>query len=324
MKILFNRNSSIGTLCLLLLLAAVAGACVKDEYAEKEKATVQVTFMTRAVATSTTSGDALLPNERMKSLRVIVANGTDILYNVYYTDFEKDGDGRFYKTITFSELTTVKGTALDFYAIANESGLGSGTDLSKVTIDELKKIELDKTFLDNANAENSETLIPQTAYESITISPTDGNRIQEESMELEFVVAKVRLTINNASTVDQTVKDISISNALVNTTPLLRLSENEELTTSNSSLDLSYMTIPTEGTLSTWRYIYEYTRDEGFYMSANWPDDKQQTITESSITDVPRGTELDINVTLSVNINPKFNVQVSAWGEKTIDVPAFE
>lgn len=320
MKILFNRNNSIGTLCLLLLLAAVAGACVKDEYAEKEKATVQVTFMTRAVTTSTTSGDALLPNERMQSLRVIVANGSNILYNVYYKDFEKDEDGRFYKTITFSELTTVKGTDLDFYAIANESGLGSGTDLSKVTIDELKKIELDETFLVNANAENSETLIPQTAYESITISPTDGNRIQEESMELEFVVAKVRLTINNASTVDQTVKNISISNALVNTTPLLRLSENKELTTSTNPLGLSDMTIPAEGTLSTWRYIYEYTRNGGFHMSANWPDDKQQTITESSITDVPRGTELDINVTLSVNTAPIINVLVIPWTEKSMGV----
>lgn len=322
MKILFNRNNSIGIFCLLLLLAVGAVSCIKDEYAEsKETATVQVTFTTRAVTTSTTSGDALLLNERMQSLRVIVANGNDILYNVYYTDFEKDEDGRYYKTITFSELTTVKGTALDFYAIANESGLGSGTDLSKVTIDVLKKVELDETFLAKANDVNSNTLIPQTAYKQISVDPTEGSRIKKESMELEFVVAKVRLTINNASTVKQTVSNISISNALVNTTPLLRLSENKELTASTNSLGLSDMTIPAEGTLSTWRYIYEYKRNGGFYMSANWPGvNTHKEIAEPSITDVPRGTELDINVTLSVNTEPEIEVLVIPWTEKSMDV----
>lgn len=322
MKILFNRNNSIGIFCLLLLLAVGAVSCIKDEYAEnKEKATVQVTFMTRAVTTSTTSGDALLPNERMQSLRVIVANGSNILYNVYYKDFEKDEDGRFYKTITFSELTTVKGTDLDFYAIANESGLGDGNDLSEVTIDGLKNIELDNNFLTNANAMNSTTLIPQTAYKRISVNPTGGNRIQKEYMELNFVVAKLRLTINNASTVEQTVSNISISNALVNTTPLLRLSENKELTTSTNPLGLSDMTIPAEGTLSTWRYIYEYTRNGGFHMSANWPDvSTYKEIAEPSITDVPRGTELDINVTLSVNTEPEIEVLVIPWAEKSMGV----
>ena len=60
-------------------------------------------------------------------------------------------------------------------------------------------------------------------------------------------------------------------------------------------------------------------------MSALWPDaTRQQTITESSITDVPRGTELDINVNLSVNTEPKVNVQVVSWTTKEMDVPAFQ
>lgn len=314
------KYGSLATLC-LLLLALLPASCIQDEYAAKEKATVRVTFTTRAVTTSTTSGDGLLPNERMQSLRVIVANGNDILYNVYYTNFETDEDGRYYKTITFSELTTVKGTALDFYAIANESGLGDDIDLSKVTIDGLKAITLGNTFLTNANAMNSSTLIPQTAHEQITVNPTDGSRIQEETMELKFVVAKVRLTITNTTAVAQQVSNISISDALVDETPLL----SGQLRISSSPLGLSNMTIPAEYTLSTWRYIYEYTRASGFYMSANWPDSNTlKTITEQSITDVPRGTELDINVTLSANTEPKFEVQVNAWGEKEMDVPAFE
>lgn len=316
-----TRNKFSGLLC-LLLLALLPASCIQDDFAGKNKATVKVTFTTRAVTTSTTSGNELLPNERMQSLRVIVANGDNILYNVYYDEFEQDAYGRYYKTITFSELTTVKGSILDFYAIANESGLGSGTDLGKVTIDELKENKLNEIFLTNANAENSNTLIPQTAYKPITISPTEGNRIQEESMELDFVVAKVRLTINNTTAVEQTVQDIKIFNAKVDETFLL---SRGNLQTSENPLVLSSMKIPEESTVSTWCYIYEYTRKDGFYMSALWPDaTRQQTITESSITDVPRGTELDINVNLSVNTEPKVNVQVVSWTTKEMDVPAFQ
>ena len=81
MKILFNRNNSIGIFCLLLLLAVGAVSCIKDEYAEnKEKATVQVTFTTRAVSDETVAGSDLADNERMKTLRVIVAKDGKILY----------------------------------------------------------------------------------------------------------------------------------------------------------------------------------------------------------------------------------------------------
>lgn len=79
MKILFNRNNSIGIFCLLLLLAVGAVSCIKDEYAEnKEKAIVTMTFTTRAMSNSTTRavGD-LLDNEQMRTLRVIVARSSN-------------------------------------------------------------------------------------------------------------------------------------------------------------------------------------------------------------------------------------------------------
>ena len=90
MKILFNRNNSIGIFCLLLLLAVGAVSCIKDEYAEnKEKATVQVTFTTRAVSDETVAGSDLADNERMKTLRVIVAKDGKILYNEYYEEADQ-------------------------------------------------------------------------------------------------------------------------------------------------------------------------------------------------------------------------------------------
>lgn len=92
MKILFNRNNSIGIFCLLLLLAVGAVSCIKDEYAEsKETATVTMTFTTRAVSNPLQGESTLLDNEQMKTLRVIVArydNDTktsgEIMFNVSY------------------------------------------------------------------------------------------------------------------------------------------------------------------------------------------------------------------------------------------------
>lgn len=56
-------------------------------------------------------------------------------------------------------------------------------------------------------------------------------------------------------------------------------------------------------------------------MSANWPDvSTYKEIAEPSITDVPRGTELDINVTLSVNTEPEIEVLVIPWAEKSMGV----
>lgn len=319
MKILFNRNNSIGIFCLLLLLAVGAVSCIKDEYAEnKEKATVQVTFTTRAVSDGTIVGNELADNERMKTLRVIVAKDGKILYNEYYEekDFAQYENGQRYKTVTFSELVTEDEAdrTFVFYAIANEEGTGYN-DWASISIETLESRKITQSF-------GSSSLIPQTAKKEIKVEiPQKDSGIQKETMQLEFVVAKLRLTINNASTVEQTVSNISISNALVNTTPLLRLSENKELTTSTNPLGLSDMTIPAEGTLSTWRYIYEYTRNGGFHMSANWPDvSTYKEIAEPSITDVPRGTELDINVTLSVNTEPEIEVLVIPWAEKSMGV----
>lgn len=319
MKILFNRNNSIGTLCLLLLLAAVAGACVKDEYAEKEKATVQVTFMTRAVSDGTIAGNELADNERMKTLRVIVAKGDKILYNEYYTedDFALYENGQRYKTVTFSELVTedeVDRTFV-FYAIANEEGIANWP--TQITsLDQLPE---------NIILSTSSDLIPQTAKQSITVDiPQEGNGIQKKTMQLEFVVAKVQLTINNTSAGDQYVNEIELSGINMESTPLFANGTLSDV--GGGTLSLDNMTIHAGQSATVYAYFFENTGGE-YSLTAKWKGDKELKFgsgTTYNIGSIPRGTELDINITLNAATTPSFNIEVVPWTEVKVDVPPFE
>ncbi|WP_288910807.1 hypothetical protein [uncultured Bacteroides sp.] len=180
MKILFNRNNSIGIFCLLLLLAVGAVSCIKDEYAEnKEKAIVTMTFTTRAMSNSTTRavGD-LLDNEQMRTLRVIVArsSNSEVLYNVKYEIQPQETQ----KIITFSELTVNKdGENFKFYAIANEDGFlstGESLDGTSVNLTGLYDRVLTGGFAKGAT-------LPQVGYREIEVKPQESG-IQQENMQL--------------------------------------------------------------------------------------------------------------------------------------------
>lgn len=325
-----TKKYSVQLAGLLLLLALLPVSCIKDDYAAKEKATVQVTFTTRALSDETIAGNELADNERMKTLRVIVAKDSKILYNEYYTesDFVENENGQRYKTVTFSELVTEdeEDRTFDFYAIANEEGIADWP--TQITsLDQLPE---------NITLSTSSKLIPQTAKQSIIVKiPQEGSGIQKETMQLEFVVAKVRLTIENTSTDQQTVSGISLSGVDMTSTPLFA---GENLSTeAEGTVSLGEMTIPAEsngtpGKSTVYAYFFENQNSEGYTLTAFWK--KAQTLplqtgsddNKQPITEIPRGKMLDINVTLNadVDINPTIQVQVNEWIGKTINVPPFE
>ena len=320
MKDMRLRYGILATLC-LLLLALLPASCIQDEYAAKEKATVTVTFTTRADGGTTVVGDELEDNERMKTLRVIVSNGNDILYNVYYTDFETDGGGRYYKTITFSELTVnKKGEDFDFYAIANEEGI-AGWPTQITSLEQLPE---------NITLSTSSDLIPQTAKATITVEPQQDGGIQSATIPLQFAVAKVRLTINNTFTESQTVSGIELSGVNMTLTPLFA---GESLSTENRGfVNLGNMDISGMNSETVYAYFYENQNSSGYNLTAYWKKDQTLPLqtgsddNKQSITEIPRGKMLDINVTLNadVDINPTIQVQVNEWISKTINVPPFE
>lgn len=322
MKILFNRNNSIGIFCLLLLLAVGAVSCIKDEYAEsKEKATVQVTFTTRAVSDGTIVGNELADNERMKTLRVIVAKDGKILYNEYYEekDFAQYENGQRYKTVTFSELVTEDEAdrTFVFYAIANEGGIADWP----AQITSLEQLP------ENITLSTTSALIPQTAKQSITVEiPQEDSGIQKKTMQLEFVVAKVQLIVVNESETEQTLTNISLSNADVNNPQVpLFPSEQSDLSVGDKDVMMSEMRLSRYGTSAQTAYVYENKAPTGGYVfNATWNGDSRPPVDLSSVENLPRGKELRITIHLKQNSTVEFNYEVLDWTNVEVDIPDFE
>lgn len=303
----------------LLLLSLLAVSCISDDYPVRDKATVKMTFTTRAISTTTTAG-GLEANEHMRTLRVIVArqNG-EILYNLKYDIAENETS----KTITFSEMTVnADGETFDFYAIANEEGVGYD-GWENVTVADLKGMNLPEGFLTNANASKG-TYIPQTAYKQIRVAPQSGGGIQSETMKLDFAVAKVRLTINNTSSAVQTVSNINLSGLNMESTPLF--AETDLSNVVNGELKLGTMTVPANESATVYAYFFENTGGD-YALTANWNGNPHTLdIKAADITEISRGTELNINIKLNATIpsSPEFYIEVVPWTEVEVDVPPFE
>lgn len=320
MKILFNRNNSIGTLCLLLLLAVGAVSCIKDEYAEKEKATVQVTFMTRAVSDGTIAGDELADNERMKTLRVIVAKGDKILYNEYYTevDFAHYENGQSYKTVTFSELVTEDEAdrTFDFYAIANEEGTGFN-DWASISIKTLESRKIEQSFV-------SSSLIPQTAKKEITVEiPQKDSGIQKETMQLEFVVAKINTQITNNTGNLVLVEDVILTGAKAAGISLFPVENGTGAFTPYADLTMDNFNVASGETESKTFYVFPGSLST---ITGNWGNTQTTKIPDDIISQYNRGTLLNINITLSSvaeQVTVDLEWAVADWDDDTIEVPPF-
>lgn len=280
-----------------------------------------MTFTTRAISNPTTTAGGLEANEHMRTLRVIVArqNG-EILYNLKYDIAENETS----KTITFSEMTVnADGETFDFYAIANEEGV-EYNGWENVTVADLKGMNLQSGFLTNANDVSKNTMIPQTAYKQIRVAPQSGGGIQSETMKLDFAVAKVRLTINNTSSAVQTVSDINLSGLNMESTPLFAsgtLSGER-----GGTLSLGNMTIDANSTATVYAYFFENTGGD-YALTANWNGNLHALdIKAADITEISRGTELNINIKLNATIpsSPEFYIEVVPWAEVEVDVPPFE
>lgn len=304
----------------LLLLSLLAVSCISDDYPVRDKATVKMTFTTRAISNPATTAGGLEANEHMRTLRVIVArqNG-EILYNLKYDIAENETS----KTITFSEMTVnADGETFDFYAIANEAGVEYSKSWENVTVADLKGMNLQSGFLTNANASKN-TMIPQTAYKQIRVAPQSGGGIQSETMKLDFAVAKVRLTINNTSSAVQKVSGINLSGLNMTSTPLFASGTLSGET--GGTLSLGDMTIDTNSTATVYAYFFENTGGK-YNLTASWNGTQILNLNNSAanINAISRGTELNINITLNATATPTFNIEVVPWAEVEVDVPPFE
>lgn len=348
MKILFNRNNSIGIFCLLLLLAVGVVSCIKDEYAEnKEKATLTLYFTTTkssngASSDGTTIGPEL-PNEHMRTLRVIVVDKQGkIRYNTKVNVPEDQAQ----TVINFSELIVDSDgtTTFDVYAIANEEVYAANNEWegTNINLEVLKNKILDNTILSKLNEGIAKDkyeegyAVPQTAIQEVTVTPGQEN---SATIPLEFVVAKVSLSFNNETGKAQTLSDVKIARAKPDKGFLCNDENNETIYIPTDVIysDVTWSkTVIYAGTEVNPK-VYEYSPiylfpgqnpllNNGYILSATLNESDSRELEMSSITGLDRGQELKINIRLykkAVDTHIDLIWEVVDWQKSSNTVPSF-
>ena len=333
------------TVFLSLFLLSAVSSCSEDENSEAGKATVKMTFTTRASAQADGSS-TLEERERMKTLRVIMenANTGKILYNVFYDDLGSVTS----KTITFQDVPVEEGgTPFNFYAIANEASfLTQGESL------EGKEVDLDRLYhrdiaIDFNSQENEYLSIPQAKKNQKTIRPVSG--MQEHTVQLEFPVAKVDVGFTNEIEADQTVEDIQIPGLTVTGGKLFPQDfagngaavPDEQVPEAGTAGDLAFtpnlLSVPAgkfggePGKASvTSLYVYP-AKSSSYKLTARWSDAvKEQTVDlnqSGRLADgIRRGMQLNIGITLKYGVMQLDNLTVTVdnWTNADVITPEFQ
>lgn len=331
MKIQQLLKNGAALLAGLTILGTVPAGCIKDDYADRGNATVTMTFTTQAAAPQapTTGTEPAEGNERMQTLRVIVARSAtnEILYNEKYTI----PAGTTSKTINYSELTVNEnGEDFDFYAIANEESFNAGTSLEGKNVD-LENLQNKKISMGVNSTTNGITLpatgLPQTDFMTVNVSP--ANNGQNYGMPLQFVVAKARITFLNTTKDVQTVGNLRLenvqpANASTHQTELFRdteLSTPAVTAAGGQSVNIGNVTdIPagTEenpGEKAVACYFYETIQGTDPYtLTATWEGtDYEIDLDDHAIAAISRGQMLDIRVTLIKKEGLKVSWTVKDW-----------
>lgn len=311
---LMRNNLLKYTGAMLLLLACCLTSCIKEDYAVADKASVTLTFTTRANGTTDSNLEA---GEGMKHLRVLVVDQatSEIRFN-YEREFQQN---EISATVTFGDLYA--GHTYDFYAIANEESFGgdfSGTpDLEQLEATLLD--EVPGTLIDASTGKH----LPAAAKRSLLIT---GNENQQLVIEMQRVVAKARVNFINQTGAEQQITGIRLVKVGAENTSLFP--KNYEMTyTPNDagSVDLALddvtVSAPMDATASTaLGYFYESTAPEGGYaLQATW-NGKQKTF---PLTEMGGGNGLSqilrnafINITLTLKQNDwKLEYEVLDWDD---------
>lgn len=309
---LMRNNLLKYTGAMLLLLACCLTSCIKEDYAVADKASVTLTFTTRANGTTDSNLEA---GEGMKHLRVLVVDQatSEIRFN-YEREFQQN---EISATVTFGDLYA--GHTYDFYAIANEESFGgdfSGTpDLEQLEATLLD--EVPGTLIDASAGKH----LPAAAKRSLTIA---GNENQQLEIEMQRVVAKARVNFINQTGAEQQITDIRLVKVGAANTYLFPTSYDMNYTPNDAGsvdLDLGDVTVsaPMDETASTaLGYFYESTAPEGGYaLQATW-NEEQKTF---PLTEMGGGNGLSqilrnafINITLTLKQNDwKLEYEVLEW-----------
>lgn len=316
---LMRNNLLKYTGAMLLLLACCLTSCIKEDYAVADKASVTLTFTTRANGTTDSNLEA---GEGMKHLRVLVVDQatSEIRFN-YEREFQAN---EISATVTFGDLYA--GHTYDFYAIANEESFDgdfSGTPDLKQLYETLLNQEAG-TLIDASAGKH----LPAAAKRSLKIT---GNENQQLEIEMQRVVAKARVNFINQTGAEQQITGIRLVKVGAANTYLFPTSYDMNYTPNDAgSVDLALgdvtVSAPMDATASTaLGYFYESVAPEGGYaLQATW-NGKQKTF---PLTEMGGGNGLSqilrnafINITLTLKQNDwKLEYEVLEWEDAPINI----
>ena len=336
---------------LALLSAGSLTSCIYDSVLEETdtsgKSTLSITMRGITTTDPSTSGGSY--DDYVKTLRVIGYDNTgDVVCNQLFDYVDNNGIPNFKVTesdevnITQTLEDAFQGGVCDFYFIANEfianedgySVYNSQTTLSEYLNTDPKKDALDQCMIATPTdlaILGSSPILMTTSVRS-TLKPGD-NTIN--NIELVRCFAKVQLKI-----IDKTGSaTVGENPVLTGTCPefysLLDVGTYTSWTGEEGNYSVN-LTMTQEGSTYTSQEIYfpERLFAQGENIEVNalkfsfTLNDKPYTeaVADATGTDfnIRRNTHYTVIATLKKKETVTFNVMVNAWGEKKMDVPAFE
>lgn len=334
MKKILKKYSLAATLMATLCL--LPASCITDDApAATEKATVTMTFKTRAVTGDTNdTGSNLSNNEQMRTLHVIMVRSDDskVILNEKYNIAPEETS----KTITYNDLAVDKedGTYFDFYAIANEGSLRLTTEVMAILESKENTTpnfsSLEEVILETDDFVNPPTVnkpLPQTVMrKSVHLVATKSQNVD---LQLQFPVAKVCLKFINNTDKEQKLTDIEMPNVKSDKGYLFVKENNLPTQISYTNLllkeSITIASSPKESE-EIISYLYPGHIGTGYELVTNWeyvgPQSLKLQKDNETLTHLSAGECLNIIVTL--NSTPKdteLRWTISGWTKEEIDVP---
>ena len=315
---------------MLLLLACCLTSCIKEDYAAADKASVTMTFTTRAPGDDA-DPNAVLKGEGMKNLRVIVVDqGSD---EIRFNRTFPVPDNATSHTVRFGDLYA--GRTYDFYAIANEASFDG--DFS--TYAEGTKLDNEDALLNypirvaDANAlidADAGTYLPAAGKAEL---PVKAEADQKLDITMQRAVAKAKVTFVNETGTEQTITDVKLVKVGASSTTLFPVSDKMNYMPNDAGtvdLELGDVNVPaaqiSEATTKTG-YFYESTAPDGGYtLQATWNGNTKvfsfanDMVGASSVRDyILRNKFLNITITLKAN-DWKLDYEVLDWDDHEVSI----
>ena len=329
---------------LAILLASGTTGCSNESSMEEEETTYGKTSLVVTVRSITTASDDATTyyDEYVKTLRIIGFDVSgNLVCNGFYNQLTQVTNAASIE-IT-QELQNFQGGTCKLYFIANEEYYTTGnTNLSAFLKNEtsiLTEQEL-KDCIINASSTNDSwgtNPILMTAQTSVYIQ--SGKTEQNiGTIKLVRCVAKVQLQIVDETGSANITGTPTLSGSYPGSYSLLDVGTYTSWTGEEGNYSVN-LTMTQKGSTYTSQEIYfpERLFAQGENIEVNalkfsfTLNDKPYTAAVADVTDVTgtdfnirRNTHYTVIATLKKKETVTFNVMVNAWGEKTMDVPAFE